>query len=533
MSNHRTTVDTPSASLSGNNMPNQTHTVSHSDMNDTDAGTVYHDVASIQHGSGHSDIHAPPPSALSWFSDEEDLSPRASKYFSDLFALYEYEYEAIGAARATTHTDGARPASTVTLFPGCTDSNLEDCDAEVTQHKSRQNESKRTENRSFFKKHYERAKQACRDAPPGETDLFWAGVKSYLEAKKKAAAVSEIYAREPANNTKFAESQNPNVEQQAAGRSLPTMANTSTDADCFKKRQDSVVSYGDISRSSREVPVKLLRTALVVDVDKPLPPSPPLDAIPKQHCQKAKDRALDVNKPLPRTPLPCLSERPRPSYGTADESPIDPPWSITQAQSVGQVSSKSQTEVSQQYNLAEDGRLTQASTRSQPLAKKSSITGKSKPSKADKAHEALKAKISRPIAIPPAVKSSPSFLKPNSGTLSEKAKGKQKRPSSPNWLDKLPHPIMPALHTTPIGHRGKKRPDSHESFACQGVSDAEMFAMYLGDGGPSVQDEGPKMRGEDLVPVPLFTGTNAGGGRSKEGGYDVEDGEFRRAGRWI
>ena len=49
---------------------------------------------------------------------------------------------------------------------------------------------------------------------------------------------------------------------------------------------------------------------------------------------------------------------------------------------------------------------------------------------------------------------------------------------------------MPTLPTTPIGYKGKKRSDSDESFACQGLGEEEMYAIYLGDGGPSVQDEG-------------------------------------------
>ena len=488
--------------LQVNNMHDQTHTVSHSAILDSNAHTVQHSLHCARQDYNRSNAHAPLPSTLSWFSDEEDLSPRASKYCSDIFTTHVPEdTKSPVQCRATPLTMDAWRASTATILPGCATSNLKHYDADVAQHRPRQDKSKPPESRSFFKKYYERVKQAHRDAPPGETEIFWTGMRNYLGAKKKAAAVFEMCPPKRTGDVIPVRSSEFVVEQQIADRPLrqpPAMANATKDVDRPRKRQDSAVSYSDISRTSREVPIMIRRTILDVDKDKPLPPSPPLSAVPKPRQKKTKGRVLGLNKPLPRTPLPCFSEPPNPAQETVDESPVDSSLPPTQIETVGSIASHHQIEGSQQAGLVQDNRSKHTPPKPQglrSLAKKTSTshlhsTGKSKPSKADKAHSALKVIISRPIPIPPAVNLSLDYLAPHPGTISKKAEGKHKSSSSPNWLDRLVHHTMPTLPTIPIGYKGKKRSDSDESFACQGLGEEEMYAIYLGDGGPSVQDEG-------------------------------------------
>ena len=279
------------------------------------------------------------------------------------------------------------------------------------------------------------------------------------------------------------------------------MAHATTEGvDKPKPRQDSVVSYSDISRTSREVPIKLRRTVLIIDTNKLLPPSPPLSAAPKERPQKAKPKVLNIDKPLPRTPFPCFSDMLKPSEGSTDQFPVDPLWPPTHIQTVGLETPICQPEAPRQgtrERLEPDTQGPQQPTWLKTLAKKPSnthlhSTRKSKPSKAQKAHDSLKAKISRPVPIPPAVNLSPTHLAPYTGTISEKAKGKRKIPSSPTWLNKLAHPTMP---TMPTMHTFKKRPDSDESFACQGSGEGRVYDGYLDDGGPSVQEGGAEDEG--------------------------------------
>ncbi|KAF3038868.1 hypothetical protein E8E12_008794 [Didymella heteroderae] len=105
--------------------------------------------------------------------------------------------------------------------------------------------------------------------------------------------------------------------------------------------------------------------------------------------------------------------------------------------------------------------------------------GEPKLSKAEKAHDALKAKISRPMPITHTIDSrSPGFTL----DVGEKAKGKPKTPSLPTWLDKLAHPTLPAIPSMPAMptfYKPKKRPASDESFACQGLRGSNVYAEII------------------------------------------------------
>jgi hypothetical protein len=169
--------------------------------------------------------------------------------------------------------------------------------------------------------------------------------------------------------------------------------------------------------------------------------------------------------------------------------------------------------------------------------------------KATKAHAALKAKISRPILVPPTVNvslskggvggigttppSSPPHSPQRLGTATPEVHGKQQEHSLSlpiAWLDMFPHPPLP---TIPSIHKSRKRPDSDKSFACQGLAVENVTADYEVHSEPSTQDSGPRVREDEdtLVPEPLFSG--AGG--FVDSYYDVEDvyADQRRTGRWI
>ncbi|KAJ4988398.1 hypothetical protein SVAN01_06176 [Stagonosporopsis vannaccii] len=370
-----------------------------------------HSIHSAEQDRSHQESRTATPSATPWFSDDEDLSPRASKYYSDLFELYTQQpvdVASTGKNTTAAHRADVRKVSTVTLFPSSAmqDTGLRRCD--YVQRLSRQDKTTSALSHSFFKKHYQKAKAIYQNCPPGEAELFWEGIKSYREAKERdQGAIFDMCIPRRRN----VDSEKPHTESNP--HNSPSMAPRATEgAEKQTARVDSAVSYGDISRTSREVPIKLRQTVLAVDIDKPLPPSPALHNVPPKRVHKGKGKVLDVNKPLPRTPLPCSD-----ALNAVDDSPVDAPWSFIHS------------------------------------------TSRSKPSKEDQARAALKAKISRPILIP-----SPTY---DTDRVSEKAKGKQKViSSSPAWRDKFAHPTLPALAL----HK-KKRPDSDESFGCQGVGE--------------------------------------------------------------
>jgi len=248
---------------------------------------------------------------------------------------------------------------------------------------------------------------------------------------------------------------------------------------------------------------------------------------------------LNLNKALPRTPFPCFPEPPKLPQEMIDGSPVDAPWLHTvglhpaaiqnDAPSQGYARSKLIAPDPQPPTWLQDI-TTKAYDAQVSLVSKGKA--KSKPSKAEKAHSALKATISRPIPISPTTNLSPTHLPPHPGTMSAKAQGKQKAPSSPTWLNKLARPTMSTLTSLPTMHKAKKRPASDKSFACQGLEEGHGYDAYGVEAGLSVWDGRPRVRKEEdgMRPEPLFTG------RMEDGTYydavDVYAGQ-RGTGRWI
>ena len=169
-------------------MHHQTRTVSHFIFHGSNAHTVPDGIRTTRQDRSCSNTHAPFPCADSWYSDEEDLSPRASRYYSDLFALYTTQEStdaaSIGDCHVVSGKNEAWKDSIITNFPGVIASDFKAKDADVTQHEFGQDESKSPQSQSFFKKSYQRAKEVYQNGPPGEGQMFWAGVKSYLKGRE-------------------------------------------------------------------------------------------------------------------------------------------------------------------------------------------------------------------------------------------------------------------------------------------------------------------------------------------------------------
>lgn len=406
------------------------------------------DVYHPQQNRSYQVTHPASPCATPWFSDDEELSPRASKYYSDLFALYTQRQPTDVAswsdcdAAASSHAADARKASTATTFPGPEVQDTEARKTDYVQPHSGQDKTTPTPSHSFLRKHYQKARAIYQNGPPGEAELFWESIRCY---RAKRRAVFEMCAP---SQTKAAPQQ---------------------------PRIDSAVSFGGISHTSCEVPIKLHQTVLAADMNRPLPSVPPLYKVPPNRAaHKGKGKVLDLNKPLPRTPFPCSD-----TLEVDDDSPVDAPWP-THTQTVD---SPSRTHHPR-------------TTITKPLPTFPKGTGKSKPSKEEQTRAALKAKISRPVLINPSA-IVPPITVTDTDTLGEDAKGEQKLPPSPTWRDMFAAPTMHALAL----HK-RKRPDSDESFACQGIQE-----------------------GEGLKPLPLFTGSS-----DDVRGQWVE---HSRTGRWI
>lgn len=506
-------------------MQTQPHSASHSTMHESDTQTRQHGIYSARQDQNCSDSHARSPTAEPRYDDVEDLSPRASKYFSDLFTLYTAQESGYSASMGNHHTvlptTEARTASVVTLFPRFVASEPVLNDNDIAQSICPEEMSTAAQKQSFFKKRYQRMKEIHKNGPPGEARMFWTEMNSYFK-ERKAAVAFEMCSPRQKDEAKPEPSSESAGQQQDTSQSLHQTPWTHGTINGAKPqaRKDSAVSYGNISCTSREVPVKIRRTVLEMDTNKPLPPSPPLNATPKQRLQNGEGKAMDINKPLPRTPLDCSSGTKKHSREPVEESPVDAPWPSTHTQTVGFKPPVHQPAVSQEDTRNRSQRAEQEAQRtwlndfSDTSKAHLPPTGKSKPSKAEKAHDALKAKISRPIPIPRTVNNYPPHLEPHPGAMSEKAKGKQKTPSSPTWLNKLAHPTMP---TMPTIYKPKKRPDSDESFACQGLGEGNVYAqIIMGDGALSVSDGRPVMNAgktsdEKLIPEPLFAGRSSDG----------------------
>lgn len=466
-------------------MHRQNYIVGHPDKHSHSMNTARGDVYHPQQDRGQQGTYSVSPSATPWYSDEEDLSPRTSKYYNDLFALYTQRQSADVAPtsdRSTApHAAGARNPSEVTLFPSSEARDTQPRRTDYVQRPSGQDKTTSAPSHSFFKRHFQKAKAIYQNGPPGEAQMFWEGVKNYRDAKR--GVVFEIC---PPRQQKVAP-QKPQAEYIPPNRPS-TAPGASQGLEKRAPRLDSAVSI-DVSRTSREVPIKLHHTVLTVDLNKPFPRSPPLHPVPQRRAHKGKGKAVDVNKPLPRTPLP------RPA--TPVESPVDAPWGTLSTLPA------SPTAASQDFARKPLPALPPTLS-SSGNSSNSSGSGKSRPSRQDAAHAAFKATISRPIPIPspsyPTYPSTPSVPHP----LSNKSTGKKKGPASPTWRNRVAHPALRKVPAVAALHR-KKRPQSDESFGCQGVG-SHGYKYH----GESVNTGGPRMRVgegvEGLRPAPLFEG---------------------------
>ncbi|XPS79324.1 hypothetical protein M3J09_011309 [Ascochyta lentis] len=425
-----------------------------------------------------------------------------------------------------------------------TSADVEAVQNQPQNHKPVDGENGRAKGQSYIK----RLKEIYRAGPPDEGQRLWRGLRNYWR-EKQTGVVFEMcapYRRDEASHVPSSESV---VDREATDSPrhqspIETSHIVGEDVEQCRPRRDSVVSYGDVSRTSREVPVKICQTILTLDANKPPPPPPRLSDAPRRRSQRTQNEIVDLDKPLPRTPFPCFPEPPKP-WETSRESPVVPPWPPIHTATVGSELPDHYEEAPRQGNSTSSKRSKdvvqgpQPSTWLKNLATKVpnpqlNSPSKSKPTKADKAHDALKAKISRPIPISPttiAVDFSPHRLPPQPDTMSEKARGKQRAPSSPTWLDKLAHAPLPILHTMPAMLQAKKRPGSDKSFQCQGT----VAGHVCEECAPDLETGGRRGRqrarhGDGMRPEPLFTGGMF------DGSYcDVEDAnaDHIRTGRWI
>lgn len=553
---------------------NKTEPVSYSDIYGSGTQTAQARVAThdIQ---DHSDFGTQVLGMKSWDGEDDEISPGTQKYFSELLhdgRMSSFELNAARIKPTTPQKNNGRKAFTVTIFPTSAASlkkpapeskpsrwrktpKIKPIDANSGQGKSMQDEGNNAKSQSYFTELLHTAKDIYQSGPKGEGQAVWTSYKHYLKEKR----TGPILEMRQAKRTDEAP-RKPSIERKATHPStgLPsTMIHVSTkDVEQLKLRNDSVVSYGDISHSSREVPIKIQRT--LVDMDKSLPPPPRLSAAPKSRQLGAQGKVLDLNKPLPRTPLPCSPSIPTPHQEPVVESPVDPLRMAGHADTVGRSTMDSQSKAPLQGSSTYHQRSKHLDKEAQPTTWLKGLAAKALDTQhpftasnktATKRRDALKAQISRPIPISPTVTDMgdtstalslfPQDLPQHPGIPSEKARGKQK--ASPTWLAKFVHPTMPTMHKL------KKRPASEESFACQGLVEENVYAAYmedpLMDSGPSMQDGGPRMReaGDGdvdltLKPQPLFSGAKEGHHGDSYGshyGFHGENAGQGRTGRWI
>lgn len=539
---------------------NRTNTVSHSDDCNIDTSTLQagsHDVHGYQR---YSKPRVRSPRMDSWCSENEGLSPRTSNYYKCLYATDgdmggEYSTNQKAANLGSGESGGAptfdiRKASTVTVFPTFTTSikttepNLQRTDADIVQRKPIDSQSNLAKGQSYVT----RLKEIYREGPPGEGKELWTGLRNYWRERKRG----EIFELCTPNRPDGARLDFRNPPPQPQRRPPATTCVKEQVIEPLRLRRDSGVSYGDVSRTSREVPVKIRRTILTLNTNKSLPPTPRLIDPPKRRLQVAQGKVPNLNKSLPRTPFPYFPEPPKPVQEVSDESSGNTSWSPTHTGMVGSLISDTQNKAPWQSSSTQLARSKHVAADPRPhfwlqdlastapddhidVVGNDNSKSKSKKIKAAKSHSALKATISRPIPIPvpPAAILSPTRLPPRPDTKSEKAQGKQKAPPSPTWLDKIALPMMPTLPTLPAVHKTRKRPDSDESFACQGLREEHDCDTCADEVELSVQDGGPRMRRDDdagLMPEPLFVG------RMRDGSYyDVADvyADQRGTGRWM
>ena len=505
-------------------------------MYDTHAQPRRDGVGSRRQDRDRSDPYTPMTTGDTSHHDAGELSPRASKYFSDLYTLDAADASGAAAGPRDQHTvpasTGVRTTSVVTLFPRGVDYNRVPKEADTSQTETSKEQLNAAPKESFFKKHYRRLKEIHDNGPPGEAQTFVAGVNSYLKERKSIVEFDMCSPRRKDGAKPVGQQQCPAQSAQAS-----PLTHRTVDGHSALTRKDSVVSYGSISRTSQEVPVKLRQTVVEMDINKPLPPLPPLVATPMQRLRSEKGYKLNLNKPLPRTPLYCSSVSEKQAREPVEDSPVDAPWGSMQFQTVGSATSAKHHRPFQEVTKSFSQRVEHDPERtwleSSPALSKFPIppAGKPKPSKASLAHDALKAKISHPIPINSTLHNRFPELTPYTAETAEgKTEGKPKTPSSPTWLDKFAHPTLPAIPTMPAMltfYKPKKRPASDESFACQGLGEGDVYkeiVMGAGAGALRADETSTETIDETAVPAPLFSG------RPKVSDTGVEQG---RNGRWV
>ncbi|OSS53870.1 hypothetical protein B5807_01750 [Epicoccum nigrum] len=411
-------------------------------------------------------------------SEDEVLSPGTSGFYNELFALYTHE-EPMDTAPARNPNIAQDELRTHTIIPSVTTSSAGRGYADGAQYPIEQKAGApaKPPAQSFLKKHFKKAKGIYQSGPPGDAEIFWTGVKTYLQNR-------EVIEMVPPK--KHYETRKPPTKP------MPARGTNKAPANKQIQRQDSAVSYGNISRTSREVPIMLRQAA---EVNKTLPRYPPVDAAFGQRPQQGKGNMLKINKPLPPTPLPCSLSPPRRVKASDLESPVDASWASPSMQTVDYASPVSLPQRNDQANLRPAVPLPQTSTRrpqkhspvygSQHPAGKYGVqppAGKHKPSRSEKERNALKAKISYPIPIDPPVEMPTAHVLPQFKFEHNQTEDRQKAPSPPGWLDKFAHSTMPDL---PALHKGRKRADSDVSFVCQGVvgqGEYRPAPLFTGDG---------------------------------------------------
>ena len=475
-------------------MQPQAHTVSRSNFKHPDMRATHTD----PRRSGQSRQNKETSSTSSSYEDNEALSLGASRYYSELFALYTHEDPVDTApARDLNIAQDNMKTRPVTVFPSVATPSTGRDHADGTQYLSKQKGTAPAKHpaQSFLKKQFKKAKEIYKNGPPGEAEVFWTGVKTYLQNREPKEVLEMV----------------PPKKHYETGKP-PTKTNKAPN---YKQihRQDSAVSYGNVSRTSREIPI-MLRPAdldkplprLPVEVNKPLPRYPPVDSVFGQRPQQGKGNVLNVNKPLPPTPMPCSLSPPKRAKASDLESPIDARWASPSMQTVdGYASPVSLPQRSYQAHLQPEVPLPQTSTQRpqqpSPIYGSQTSAGKFKSSITEKEREkmraALKATISRPVPIEYPVDMPTAYVLPQYKFEHGKTEERQKAASQPGWLDKFAHPSMPTMPDLPALNKGRKRRDSDASFACQGIVE----------------------QGE-YEPAPLFTGNHDGM-------------EQRMTGRWI
>jgi hypothetical protein len=471
-------------------MQSHAHTVSRSNFK-------HHDMRTTRTGPGRSgQSHQNEQTSFSrrWSDDDDVLSPGAPGYYNELFALYTQEdpIDTAPARDLNNAQDNLKPRP-ATVFPGNATSNAGHRYADGTQYLSEQQKGNTPAKKSFLKKHFKEAKEIYKNGPPGEAEALWTGIRTYLHNREPKEVTEMVPPK------KRYETRTPPTK--------PAPARGANKAPALKqvRRQDSVVSNGNVSRTSREIPIMLgqpvdlnkpLPLYPAAEVNKPLPRYPPVDAAFGQRPQQGKGKVLNVNKPLPPTPLPCSNSPIKRAKASDLESPVDPKWASIGMQTIDETigdyaSPEFLPQRTYQANLQAAATVvpqTTTTTRQplQPLPVNGCQTpagkytlvhgsappaqaGKYKPSRTEKEREkartALKAKISRPVPVESHVDISAAHVQPQYKFERRETEERQKAA----WLDKIAHPTLPAMPDLPALNRGRKRRDSDASFACQGV----------------------------------------------------------------